>query len=164
MPQQVVLCYRQRFMPWAWWAAVVPYGALTAAVIIASVRTVQAGNVDLSVVGGVTFALTFAALVCSYGPRRAHEVLLEDEALVWRSPLRSVRISLDEVVEVAWNESALTPSEPCFVLHDNRRLVVAVHRSQEQAEFAALCRVLAQRSRTPLRMTWPHRPSGAPRR
>ena len=134
-------------MPWAYWLGLVLFGALTIGMVVSAASAWITGGRP-SVIGAVIFLVVLVTLIWFYGPRRAFEVTLDGGEVVWRAPMLTRRVPIDRIDEVSTNKSPFTAAEPCLVLDDGSRLVVAVSGQQQTQDFQELVAELTSRRPT----------------
>ena len=85
-------------MPWAFWLGVVLVGSLALLLDVMFVAALVGGGLGVGPAGAVFWTTVLIVIVNRYGRRSAVSLVVDGDDLVWRAPMRTVRVRSADIV------------------------------------------------------------------
>jgi hypothetical protein len=138
--------YRQEGMPWAFWLGIVLVGSFALLLDVIAVEHLLVGDIG-SARGGLFWTAVLVLLVHRYGFRNAVALQTDGATLVWRAPMRTRRVPLNQVASYEIGGSALIGEHPARLrLADGSEIGVSVPNGAHAALLDGFLASFAPRS------------------
>ena len=121
----------------AFWLGVALVGLLALAIDAIVVAELLDGHVDRGIEGALFWTTIVVVIVHRYGLRSAVALDVDGDDLVWRAPMRTIRVPLADVAATEAGQRSLLGERPMtIVLRDGATLRVSVPNARHASLLA----------------------------